>query len=46
MNYRVFNFNRIIVLDKGSITEFDTPNALLSNKNTMFYAMAKDANLV
>ena len=40
-----FNF-RILVLDKGQVKEFDTPNNLLSNKKSIFYGMAKDAGLV
>jgi ABC-type multidrug transport system fused ATPase/permease subunit len=35
-----------MVLDKGNIVEFDTPKQLQSNKNSKFYSMAKDANLV
>ena len=35
-----------MVLDKGNIVEFDTPKQLISNKNSIFYSMAKDANLV
>ena len=38
-------FNRIMVLDAGKIVEFDTPKTLLNNKNSVFYSMAKDANL-
>ena len=35
-----------MVLDKGKIVEFDSPTNLLSNKNTVFYSMSKDAGLV
>lgn len=34
-----------MVLDKGEILEFDSPQNLLNNKSSMFFSMAKDANL-
>lgn len=37
---------RILVMDGGEVAEFDSPNVLLSNKSSKFYAMAKDANLI
>ena len=37
---------RIIVLDQGEIREYDSPGKLLENKDSVFYGMAKDANLV
>lgn len=38
--------DRIIVLDKGMIAEFDTVDALLSNKDSIFYGMAKNAGIL
>lgn len=35
-----------MVMDKGLIVEFDSPQTLLQNKSGVFYSMAKDANLV
>jgi hypothetical protein len=41
-----FIFYRVIVLDQGKLVEYDTPEALLQNKASIFYSMAKDAGLV
>lgn len=38
--------NKILVLDKGKLVEFDTPANLLQNKNTIFYKLAKDAGIL
>ena len=35
-----------MVLDKGNIAEFDSPNQLLSNRNSIFYSMAVVAGLI
>lgn len=37
---------RVIVLDKGEIKEMDSPENLLKDENSLFYAMAKDAGLI
>ena len=35
----ILNYDRILVLDKGRISEFDTPKNLLNDKNSVFYSM-------
>ncbi|XP_013102325.2 multidrug resistance-associated protein 1 isoform X3 [Stomoxys calcitrans] len=42
----IMDSDKVIVLDKGEISEFDSPNNLLNNPQSAFYSMAKDANLV
>lgn len=42
----IMDSTRIMVLDKGELVEFDTPESLLKNKRTIFYSMASSANLV
>jgi len=42
----IIDYDRVLVMDKGMVAEFDTPKRLLSNTDSIFYAMAKDANLV
>ena len=37
---------KVLVLDRGKVREFDTPSNLLKNDRSMFYSMAKDAGLV
>ncbi|KAG5262648.1 hypothetical protein AALO_G00277310 [Alosa alosa] len=41
----IMDYNRVLVLDKGQIAEFDTPTNLISQRG-IFYGMAKDAGLV
>ena len=38
--------DKILVLDGGKLKEFDTPENLLANHNSLFYRMAKDSGLV
>jgi ATP-binding cassette subfamily C (CFTR/MRP) protein 4 len=39
----VLDFDKVIVLDKGGIVEFDSPSRLLENENGLFYKMFKQA---
>jgi ATP-binding cassette subfamily C (CFTR/MRP) protein 1 len=41
----IMDSDRVMVLDKGMIAEFDTVDSLLGDKNSIFYGMAKDAGL-
>lgn len=41
----IMDSDRIIVLDKGKVVEFDTPTSLVENTNSVFYGMHKDAKL-
>ena len=37
---------RIMVLDRGEIEEFNTPQALLADHQSLFYSLAKEANII
>ncbi|KAJ1558710.1 hypothetical protein HK096_006749, partial [Nowakowskiella sp. JEL0078] len=39
----VIDFDRILVLDKGCVAEYDTPLTLLQNENGMFKKMAEES---
>jgi ATP-binding cassette subfamily C (CFTR/MRP) protein 1 len=41
----IMDCNRVMVLDKGEIREFDNPQKLIKDTSTIFYGMAKDAGL-
>lgn len=41
----ILDYDRIIVLEKGQIIEFDTPGNLLHNQNSAFFGMCKDAGI-
>merc|ERR1719244_580566 len=41
----IMDYDKILVLDKGFLVEFDTPDNLLANPNGVFYSLAKDAGL-
>ncbi|KFW12269.1 Canalicular multispecific organic anion transporter 2, partial [Eurypyga helias] len=40
----IMDYTRVLVLDNGSVAEFDTPASLIASKG-IFYNMAKDAGL-
>ena len=42
----IMDSSRVLVMEAGHVKEFDTPAALLSNHDSAFYKMAKDAGLV
>ena len=41
----IMDYDRIMVLDKGRLVEFASPEELLANTNSIFYGMAVDAGL-
>lgn len=41
----IMDNDRIIVLDHGKVVEFDTPQALLKNEESIFYSLTKEAGL-
>ena len=42
----IMDYDKIVVLDKGTIKEFAPPNQLLQNQNSVFFGMAKNAKLI
>ncbi|GFO06113.1 canalicular multispecific organic anion transporter 1 [Plakobranchus ocellatus] len=42
----VMDYDKIMVMDKGRVSEFASPADLLANTDSIFYGMAKDAGLV
>uniref|UniRef100_A0A2C9K9A9 ABC-type glutathione-S-conjugate transporter n=1 Tax=Biomphalaria glabrata TaxID=6526 RepID=A0A2C9K9A9_BIOGL len=42
----IMDYDKILVMDKGQVKEFDSPQTLLADKNSVFYDMAKDAGIV
>ncbi|XP_067009700.2 multidrug resistance-associated protein 1 isoform X3 [Anabrus simplex] len=42
----ILDSDRVIVLDKGCVVEYDKPDVLLQKKDSVFYGMAKDAGIV
>ncbi|KAI1286818.1 ATP-binding cassette sub-family C member 3 [Halotydeus destructor] len=42
----ILDYDKVLVMDKGSVSEYDSPKALLDNHLSAFHSMAKDAGLV
>lgn len=42
----VMDYDRILVLDKGEVAEFDSPTTLLRQKDTIFFKLARESRLV
>uniref|UniRef100_A0A183TW18 Multidrug resistance-associated protein 1 n=1 Tax=Toxocara canis TaxID=6265 RepID=A0A183TW18_TOXCA len=42
----IVDYDRIIVLDKGEVAEFDAPSSLLADHRSLFHAMACNAGLI
>ncbi|XKL66874.1 hypothetical protein PGB90_010294 [Kerria lacca] len=42
----IMDYDRIVVLEKGIIVEYNSPQELIRNKHSVFYGMASDAGLV
>ena len=42
----VVDYDKVLVLDKGAILEYDDPMVLLKDDRSTFYALAKDAGVV
>ena len=43
---KTLNCDKILVLDGGTLQEYDTPENLLADSSSYFYQMAKDSGLV
>ena len=41
----ILESDRVLVLDAGKVIEFDTPQTLLTNKQSSFYSLAAEAGL-
>ena len=42
----IIDYDRVLVMDRGAVAEYDSPNNLLADPNTIFYSMAREVNLV
>jgi ABC-type multidrug transport system fused ATPase/permease subunit len=42
----VMDYDKILVLDKGAVAEYDTPQHLLQNPQSLFHTLSKEAGLI
>ncbi|KAI5960575.1 uncharacterized protein KGF55_004468 [Candida pseudojiufengensis] len=42
----IMDSDKILVLDHGKVAEFDTPQNLLKNKNSIFYSLSKEGGYI
>ena len=42
----ILDSDRVIVMESGNISEFDRPDSLLEDSDSVFYKMSQDAGLV
>ena len=42
----ILDSDRILVLEKGQVAEFDTPSNLLKNKDSLFYALCEQGGFI
>ncbi|KAI8149774.1 hypothetical protein BJV82DRAFT_505083, partial [Fennellomyces sp. T-0311] len=40
----IVNYDRIIVIDQGKMTEFDTPYALMAGEDSLLYQMCEHSD--
>ncbi len=41
----ILNYDRIVVLNYGEVEEYDSPENLISNKNSLFYELYSKSHL-
>ena len=44
--HTILDSTRVLVLDSGRVAEFDTPQSLLQDPNSIFHSLAKDAGIL
>ncbi|CAG2105447.1 unnamed protein product [Medioppia subpectinata] len=42
----IIDYDRVLVMDKGMVAEFDSPKHLMAKTDSIFHSMAKEANLI